>query len=30
MDVVKAIETEGSGSGKPRSTITIAQSGVGA
>jgi cyclophilin family peptidyl-prolyl cis-trans isomerase len=28
MDVVKAIEKEGSGSGKPRSTITIAQSGV--
>ena len=28
MDVVKAIEREGSGSGKPKSVITIAKSGV--
>ncbi|GAA5828438.1 hypothetical protein JCM11251_006251 [Rhodosporidiobolus azoricus] len=28
LDIVKAIEKEGSGSGKPRSTITIAKSGV--
>ncbi|GAA5910657.1 hypothetical protein JCM6882_001051 [Rhodosporidiobolus microsporus] len=28
LDIVKAIEKEGSGSGKPRSEITIAKSGV--
>lgn len=28
MDIVKAIEAEGTGSGKPRSQITIAKSGV--
>ena len=28
MDIVKAIEKEGSGSGKPKSTITIAKSGT--
>lgn len=28
MDIVKKIEGEGSGSGKTRSTITIADSGV--
>ncbi|CAO1628606.1 unnamed protein product [Parajaminaea phylloscopi] len=28
LDIVKAIEGEGSGSGKPRSTITIAKSGT--
>lgn len=28
LDIVKAIEKEGSGSGKPRSTITIAKSGT--
>ncbi|GAA5967517.1 hypothetical protein JCM11641_000572 [Rhodosporidiobolus odoratus] len=27
MDIVKAVEKEGSGSGKPRSTITISKSG---
>ncbi len=27
MDVVKAIEAEGAGSGKPRKTITIKKSG---
>lgn len=27
MDVVKAIEAEGTGSGKPRKTITIKKSG---
>lgn len=28
MDVVRAIEAEGTGNGKPRSVITIAKSGV--
>lgn len=28
MDVVKAIEAEGTGSGKPKSQIKIAKSGV--
>lgn len=28
MDIVKKIEAEGSGSGKPKSKITIAKSGT--